>query len=84
MRYQYIINPASKVITTESRDADDFYGLVPGTNGTAATCRRALVEGTITEPATYRWVRSTGHRATGISYVPSDCSDADYSSPWGE
>ncbi len=62
--YSVAVDPEAKTIRPTTEGGDDYYGLGPGTNGTAAICRRACVD----LPG-YRWVRSSGRSATGINYV---------------
>ncbi len=55
--------------------ADEWFGVSPGSNGTAATCRRALVT-----PPGYQWVRWNGRAAVSLTYVCADpgiAEDAD-------
>lgn len=46
-------------------EGDAYFGLEAGTNGTAAECRRALVQ----RPGE-RWVRFDGRPATGLRLAP--------------
>lgn len=73
----YVVNHVDKTITPADREGDDYFGLGPGTNGTAAICRRALVE-----PEGYRWVRSSGRPATGPNYIPGNTSQESLPGPW--
>lgn len=57
-----------------TREADEFFGLLPGTNGTAATTRRELYA-----PGA-SWVRSDGRAAVGVTMVPS--STQVFRNPW--
>lgn len=57
------------------RDADAFYGLLPGTNGTAAACRRELVA-----PGC-KWVCSDGSPAKGVLSIPPAVPS--FRNPWG-
>lgn len=61
-------------------DAGDvFFGLAWGTNGTAAECRRALVE----IPG-YSWRRSNGKPPVSILYkVPAPAAEHDTTTPEG-
>ncbi len=61
------LDPATRTIRATTDEADDYFGLSPMTNGTAATCRRTLVQ-----PEGFRWVRSCGRPATGFNYVFPD------------
>lgn len=54
---------------------DAFFGLEPGTNGSAATARRALVQ-----PEGYRWLRHDGRPATGLQLVPT--ANDSGANPW--
>ncbi len=79
-------DPGKRTLTPINGDADAFFGLRPGTNGTAATMRRAVVEahyrGTETGSGPMHWVRADGARPTGINLVPNSCSDTRFTDPW--
>lgn len=62
----------ARTIRPLSAEGDEFFGLSPGSNGTAATTRRACVEG----PG-FSWVRFNGRPAVGTCYVVPEASDAD-------
>ncbi len=61
----------SKTLRPVSSEGDAFFGLQSGTNGTAATCRRALVQ-----VDGYQWIQSTGRNAIGMTFVPGDSSES--------
>lgn len=65
----------------QTAEGDRFYGLEPGTNGTAATTRRALVEHEIAGFA-LAWLRHDGRQPIGITLVPTDAGDDAFQSPW--
>lgn len=58
------------------RDADVFFGLLPGTNGTGPAMRRACV------PEGYAWLTSDMRPARGVLLVPSSDSDSLQTNPW--
>lgn len=72
-----VIDHVKRTIRPSSVDADDYFGLALGTNGTAAICRRALVE-----PKGYRWLRARGAIALGVTLVPTARSEHHYVNPW--
>lgn len=72
-----IICHVTHTIRPADRDGDRYFGLEPGSNGTAATCRRALVQ-----PLGFRWLRSSGRAATGPLYVPGQTSEAPFFQTW--
>lgn len=63
-RYTVRLDPDAKTIRPADAEGDAYYGLGPGTNGTAAMTRRAGVA----QPG-FTWVRANGSHATGIQYV---------------
>lgn len=69
----------------ESPDGDDWYGLAMGTNGTAATMRRALLEQTITREGAaekpLQWVRNNGGPPIGLRFAPAQ-GGVDFENPW--
>ncbi len=70
------LDTVSRIARAADAEADVFFGLLPGTNGTGPTMRRAHV------PADFRWVTSKGKPASGIYLVPSDQSDDMNTNPW--
>lgn len=70
--------PESSLILPESEEGDRFFGLEPGTNGTAAESRRALVA-----PSGFHWLRSNGLDPKGLALrPPTRDSDTTWSNPW--
>lgn len=76
MRAIYVDHTAKTVRPVSDSD-DAYFGLGPGTNGTAAICRRALVQ-----PEGYNWTRASGAPASGILYVPGNTSQESVPGPW--
>lgn len=72
----YILDPPSKTIRPARSEGDDYFGLGPGTNGTAAITRRALVQ-----PEGFTWVRFNRTPATGLQLIPGDSSES-LANPW--
>lgn len=72
-----ILDAKTNTVRPATDAGDAYYGLGPGTNGTAAICRRALVE-----PPGYRWLRFAGAPPTGIQYVPSENTHVLTGAPW--
>lgn len=70
------ISPAERRVLSLDRDADRFFGLEPGTNGTGPAMRRACV------PADFTWLDSSGKPARGVYLQPSDTSDGINTNPW--
>lgn len=70
------VDHTTRTVRPVFETADGFYGLAPGTNGTAATSRRNL-QGL----AGYTWHRADGSAATGLLYVPTARSEF-APSPW--
>jgi len=64
------------VIRPAHPNGDDFYGLAPGTNGTAAAMRRTLVT-----PEGFAWFRYDGSRPVGLLVVPL-ARPSPFSNPW--
>ncbi len=73
-----IVDQQTKTIRPALEAGDAYFGLGPGTNGTAAIMRRALVE-----PPGFTWVRASGGVATGILYVPGNGIRDNFMNPWG-
>lgn len=73
--HNVITSPLTRTVRPCEPAGDAFFGLEPGTNGSAATARRALVQ-----PEGYRWLRHDGRPATGLQLVPS--SDDNGANPW--
>jgi hypothetical protein len=78
-----IIDSFAKTVRPAVPEGDDYFGLSIGTNGTAAACRRAVVEA-VQQIVNGRltWLRSNGQSATGLTLVPSARSDAYEANPW--
>jgi hypothetical protein len=72
----FIDHEARQVLSLESA-GDVFYGLTPGTNGTAATCRRLCAA-----PAGYEWIASDCRKARGVFIVPSSRTGGYVTNPW--
>lgn len=70
-----IIDDVSRTVRPADAQGDEFFGLKPGHNGTAATCRRELAA-----PEGYAWVRHNGRPAIGLTTIPSGIDDA--VNPW--
>ncbi len=79
-------DPATSTLKPTVLGADAFFGLEVGTNGTAATMRRAVIEahyrGLHNFSGPIEWVRSNGKPATGITLIPSNKSESRFSNPW--
>ena len=71
-----VIEHTSRRVMSLTLEGDRFYGLLPGTNGSGPTMRRACV------PDGYVWLTSEGDRARGVYLVPSDTSDELQTNPW--
>lgn len=78
---QLVVDAQAKTITSTNSESDSFYGLISGTNGTAAQCRRLLVEQQFRATG-FQWVRSGGRCASGLTLVPTDHSNT-YVNQWG-
>lgn len=72
------INHTTRTVQPTHPEGDDYYGLAPGTNGTAAQTRRALAVSSTS--ITYRWVRYSGAPAVGVTLVPS--GEDVWQNPW--
>lgn len=70
------INHSTRTVQPNSSEADDYYGLALGSNGTAAQGRRASA------PEGYTWLRADGAPAYGITLTPSANSDTEFVNPW--
>lgn len=70
------VDRASRQVLSLEPEADRFYGLLPGTNGTGPAMRRACV------PADFTWLASDMKQARGVLLVPSDQSDELNTNPW--
>jgi hypothetical protein len=57
---------------------DAFFGVAPGTNGTAAVVRRALV----TPPGRWCWLQHNGLDAHGLNLAPASGDDEAWANPW--
>lgn len=78
-----IHDAATNTVRPAHLEGDDFYGLSLGSNGTAKTCRRALVEVTLQVnglSVTAEWRQSNGKPATGLTLVPTNHET--WVSPW--
>jgi hypothetical protein len=64
-----------RTIRPETREGDEYFGLRGGTNGTAATTRRALVE----KPGLL-WLQFDGKIARGL-FLHTPSGDA-WRNPW--
>jgi hypothetical protein len=64
LSYPVAVDPSTQTIRPISDSGDDYFGLAPMTNGSAAECRRALVA-----PTGFRWLRSSGRAPLSIHYV---------------
>lgn len=71
-----IVDEQKKTIRPSSPDGDTYFGLGPGTNGTAAETRRALHE----VPG-YSWTRFAGSHPKGLLYVPPK-GEPEFFNPW--
>jgi hypothetical protein len=69
--------PSSNDLQAETPEADQFYGLAPGFNGTAAETRRCVVE-IVTGPG--RWLRHDGSPAAGL-FLRGE-GGAKFRNPW--
>ena len=67
-----------RTIQPQDPTGDDLFGLAPGTNGTAAATRRALIEAShapiVEALGSLTWERHNGRPATGLQTRPSDRS----------
>lgn len=72
-----IVDHVAQSIRPTTAAGDVWFGLASGTNGTAATVRRALAD----VPPGYRWELHDGRRAAGLDLVPS--GGAWWRNPWG-
>lgn len=72
-----VVDAEAKTVRPANADADAYYGLGPGTNGTAAITRRAAAA-----PEGFTWVRSDGTPATGLNYLPGQRNPMNIPSPW--
>lgn len=70
------VSAAERAVLSLDPEGDRFYGLLPGTNGTGPTMRRACV------PADYQWLTSEGKPALGPTLVPTADSDL-VQNQWG-
>jgi len=64
----------AETIRPDHPRGDDVFGLALGTNGTAAQCRRQLVEASQNAEG-FTWVRCNGEPATGVTCIPTANSD---------
>jgi hypothetical protein len=64
------VDPEARTLKPEHPQGDDYFGLVIGTNGTAARCRRELHEHVACAEG-FVWVRANGGPATGVTCVPT-------------
>ena len=71
----FVDNASRQVLALDS-EADTFFGLLPGTNGTGPAMRRKCV------PDDFTWISSDCRRARGVYSVPSDRSDELQTNPW--
>lgn len=76
------LDGASAVLKPETPEGDAFFGLVVGTNGTAAMSRRECVEAQITTATPIEWARHDGRPAVGVTLVPSSRGDRFDPNPW--
>lgn len=81
------LNPFAVVIVDRTirplrAGADEHYGLVPGTNGTAAASNRACAE-VANLAMGFRWCRANGKPASGLQYTPAS-GEVPHCDPWGE
>jgi hypothetical protein len=72
----FVDHNAHQVLSLEP-EGDVFYGLIPGTNGTAAITRRLCAA-----PDGYEWIASDCRKARGVFVVPSNRSDGYQTNPW--
>lgn len=70
------VDRGTRQVLALDAEADRFYGLAPGTNGTGAAMRRACV------PSDYVWLSSDCRPARGVLLVPSGSSDELETNPW--
>lgn len=59
-----IVDHTTRTIRPAHDIAEEFFGVAWGTNGTAAECRRTLVN-----PSGYRWCRQSGDLASSLNLV---------------
>lgn len=71
------VDYVTREVRALEREADAYYGLEPGTNGTGAIMRRMGIG----EPD-YRWIRFNGRPAVGVTLIPTNTSDNLTSNPW--
>ncbi len=71
-----ITDPEPAAVRPALPEGDTYFGLQPGTNGTAAMSRREAAA-----PAGFRWVRSNGLPATGLQRIPTNRSEF-IAGPW--
>jgi hypothetical protein len=71
------VDHTSKHVLSLEPAGDVFFGLLPGTNGTAAITRRKCGA-----PDDYTWHSSDCRRARGVFSVPSGRSDELQTNPW--
>ncbi len=64
LAYPLNVDTQSKTLRPVDDHGDEYFGLAPLTNGTAAACRRACVE----VPG-FKWVSSSGRTPTALLYV---------------
>lgn len=69
------VDHSRRVVRPNHADADDYYGLALGTNGTAATARRETAA-----PAGYTWRRHDGAQPTSLRLRPA--RESAFVNPW--
>jgi hypothetical protein len=61
LAHPVVADHTNRILRPRNSAGDDYFGLAPRTNGTAAECRRALLA-----PPGWRWERSSGRPPVGL------------------
>jgi uncharacterized protein YcbX len=71
--HRVTLDRQNRTVRPADLEGDRFFGLEPGTNGTAAEARRHVA------PAGFTWRRHDGSHALGVLLVPGPNR---WSNPW--